>query len=149
MHIYLVQHGAALPKDVDEQRPLSKKGRNNLHKVASVLKKKEISITKICHSGKLRARETAEIFGAVLGITDIAGVRGMNPNDDVRAFCNTLTEYDVMYVGHLPHLQRVVSYLVVNSEDADVLRFSNGGIVCIENSGNHSEILWHLTPNLC
>ncbi len=149
MHIYLVQHGVALPKDVDEQRPLSEFGRNEIHKVASVLKEKEINITKMCHSGKLRARETAEIFGGVLGISDITEVSGMNPNDDAREFCNTLIERDVMYVGHLPQLQHVVSYLVANSEDADVLRFSNGGIVCIENSGNHSEILWYLTPNLC
>ena len=35
MHIYLVQHGAAAPKDENPEKPLSDSGRDDIKKMAS------------------------------------------------------------------------------------------------------------------
>ena len=53
--VYFVQHGIALSKDIDETRPLSDAGADEVNKVASMLKSNHIDVHKIVHSGKLRA----------------------------------------------------------------------------------------------
>lgn len=69
--VYFVQHGIAHPKDVDEKRPLSEAGSSEVCKVVAYLKNHEVCIVKIFHSGKLRARQTAEIFAQLLGVSTI------------------------------------------------------------------------------
>ena len=71
-----------------------------------------MTVNRICHSGKLRARETAELLADGLGIDDLVQLEGMTPMDDVGAFVGRITDPDVMYVGHLPHLDRLASVLV-------------------------------------
>ena len=77
MDVYLVQHGQALSDEQDPQRPLSDEGRAEVTKVAEFLGARQSRlidppITKVCHSGKLRARQTAEILGRHL-CPDVAG----------------------------------------------------------------------------
>ena len=62
--VYFVQHGIAVPKQVDAQRPLSEPGRAEVSRVATQLAKCKISIDTLFHSGKLRARQTAELIFA-------------------------------------------------------------------------------------
>ena len=52
----------------------------------------------ICHSGKTRASQTAEIFAEQLGVGNVVELTGMGPNNDVTVFAETLTSDDVMYV---------------------------------------------------
>ncbi len=62
MRIYLVQHGEAVAKDVDPERPLSEQGHNDVEKIATFLGNTQLGMERILHSGKLRAEQTAEIF---------------------------------------------------------------------------------------
>ena len=60
---------------------------------------------------------------------------------------------DLMVVGHMPFMQRLVSYLTVWSEEIRVYQFQNSGIVCLDNSeGTDSKldwfIKWTLNPNI-
>ena len=66
MRLYIVQHGDAVPRDVDPARPLSEQGRADIQRLADYLSEHEIEIAQIFHSGKTRAKETAEILGDVL-----------------------------------------------------------------------------------
>lgn len=149
MKLYFVQHGVALSKDVDAKRPLSDTGNNETLKVAEYLKNHKVSIGKIFHSGKLRAEQTAKIFSAHLAIDSILELQGMDPNDDPSALINKLNVDSVMYVGHLPNLQRVVSCLVSIYEDSNVVRFQNSAVVCVEITDGEGSILWFITPGMC
>jgi len=149
MPIYFVQHGLAVPESVDSNRPLSDDGREEVGAVAAHLRKAGLRVQKICHSGKTRARETAQILSEKIGDGTIGEVPGMNPNDDVEEFARGLDEDHVMYVGHLPHLGKLVSYLITGDEHAGVVRFVNGGVVCVEKGSTGYRIEWHLKPSMC
>lgn len=148
MVIYLVQHGLSLGKDVDPKRPLSEEGRREVSLVAGWLKRQGVTVSKVCHSGKTRAEETAQIFAGQIGNGILCERAGMNPMDDVKAFAESLTEDDIMYVGHLPHMERLVSYLTTGDENRGVVKFTNGGVVCVEKVDAGWSIQWILTPSL-
>ena len=62
MRLYLVQHAEALPADVDPARPLSANGRTDAERVATLLTGQVLGITRVLHSGKTRAEQTAGIL---------------------------------------------------------------------------------------
>ena len=66
MTIYLVQHGLSLPKDEDRERGLSEAGIADVKRIAAVAKGYRVPVASIFHSGKKRARQTAEIFASAL-----------------------------------------------------------------------------------
>ena len=149
MPIYFVQHGVAVPEEVDANRPLSADGRGEVEAVAAYLRNVGVTVDRVCHSGKTRARETAQILTERIGDGTLHEVPGMNPNDPVVAFAASLKEDNVMYVGHLPHLGKLVSYLVAGNENARVVHFVNSGVVCVERDSTGCQIEWILKPSLC
>ena len=66
MFLYLVQHGEALTKEADPDRPLSEAGRANVEHLAGFLAGRSLRVARVLHSGKTRARQTAEILAAAL-----------------------------------------------------------------------------------
>ena len=50
----------------------------------------------------------------------------------------------VLVVGHLPHLSRLVSHLL--DCERDLVRFENGGLVCLEQDGDAWLMASVLTP---
>jgi phosphohistidine phosphatase len=149
MPIYFVQHGLALSEQVDPNRPLSAEGRKEVERIAGYLRKVRVAVKKVCHSGKARAKETAQILSEQIGDGHIYEADGMSPNDNVIAFAAGLKEDNTMYVGHLPHLGKLVSFLVAGDENAGVTRFVNGGVVCVEKDSEGYHIAWYLKPSLC
>ena len=148
MKFYLVQHANALSKDVNEKRPLSEAGKTEVKVISSYLKRAGVVINKVYHSGKLRAKETAEIFSEYLSDGSFYPLNEINPNDDVKKFSKKLNEDDAMFVGHLPFMEKVVSLLVAKDENAQVLKFQNSGVVCIERDDSEFQILWYIMPKL-
>jgi len=152
MRAYLVQHGKARPVEEDPNRGLSDQGREEVMHSAQFLKDRRISVALIQHSGKLRAEETAHIFGQTIrcgGGPWKAG--GLAPDDDPQDFANFLRIYtdDILVVGHLPHLERVTSILLTAQPDRRPVRFANAGIVCLEKSPDRTWVLlWAVTPDL-
>ena len=152
MVVYLVQHGRSLPKEVDPDRGLTDQGRAEVEHVASKARGIGLGIPLIIHSGKTRALKTAEIFAARLtpGSQPVMEP-GLNPHDDVAAFAATLPARDnLMVVGHLPFMERLVSYIITGTPEKPVIRFRNGGIVCLEydRMENTWAIRWVLTPEI-
>jgi phosphohistidine phosphatase len=134
MAIYLVQHGKALAKDADPQRPLSPEGIAEVERIASVAAGYSVRVTEIHHSGKLRAQQTAEIMARHLEPTGgVTQKPGLGPNDDVVSLAATLSPADgVMLVGHLPSLDRLTAHMVTGVSERPVFAFQNGGIVCLD-----------------
>jgi phosphohistidine phosphatase len=149
MTLYFVQHGLALSKEVDADRPLSAEGRKEVERISSYLEKVGVTVNKICHSGKIRAMETARIFADQIGGGNMSELSGMGPNDDVREFAATLRDDKTMYVGHLPQMGNLVSYLITGDESEKVVKFANGGAVCVEEDNTGFYIEWYLKPSIC
>lgn len=144
MSIYLVQHGLSIPEGTDPERKLTEQGIADSTRIASVAKGYSVQVNKICHSGKTRALMTAEIFGTYLsppkGITQVSGI---GPMDDVKPFAQTLDHTsNIMYVGHLPFMQKLASYLVSGHEEITVFKFQNSGVVCMDKDNDAA--LWHI-----
>jgi len=148
MKIYFVQHGKAGDIDRDGERHLTVEGRSETSIVASHMKRVGISIQEILHSGKMRARETAEIFGGKLSVKRVGSIDGMNPMDSTKDFVQNIDRGDVMYVGHLPHLEKTVALLVTGNHTTNPIKVKNSGVICLQGEENQWEIAWYLTPEL-
>lgn len=151
MEIYLVQHGEAMSSDEDAHRPLTDVGRSEVAAVAVALKRHGLRVSAIWHSGKLRAKQTAVEFAEALEPDD--GVQekpGLGPKDDPERMAEALRGLAVatMVVGHLPHLSRLASLLIVDDRDREVVRFRQGGVVCLARTEEGWRIAWYLTPEL-
>jgi phosphohistidine phosphatase len=152
MQLYLVQHGESKTENEDSQRSLTDKGRHTVEQAAHLLCALGLALTRIEHSDKLRARQTAEILAARLhpheGTNQVAG---MAPNDDIEPMRKRLqTEpKDMMLVGHLPYLSRLATTLLGVERDRVVVEFRMGGLVRLDrNEGGEWAVRWVLTPEL-
>lgn len=155
MALYLVQHGVSAPKDVDPEKGLTQQGREETDGIAQVAKNYQINVSKIAHSGKNRAAQTALIFHTVLAVSaPIEIISNINPLDDVRRFAKSIKpDENALIVGHLPFMQRLVSYLSSGSEEIRVYQFQNSGIVCLDSSPGPDGtidwfIKWTLNPRI-
>ena len=80
MALYVVQHGRCLPKTEDPEKGLSAEGKSDTVRIAAVAKGYAVTVSRIIHSGKKRARETADLFAEALAPPEGTVVRdGMNP----------------------------------------------------------------------
>jgi phosphohistidine phosphatase len=152
MRLYLVQHGQAVAEEVDPARPLSETGRSDVAKVARFLAAGGLRVTQVLHSGKLRAEQTAAVLAAALapGRSPVARP-GLNPTDptDEIARAVAVWDQDALLVGHLPFMARLVSRLVAGRDEASVVAFQPGTIVCLERSDQqHWTIAWMVRPDV-
>lgn len=153
MTVYLIQHGRATPRDEDPDRPLTDEGRREVARVAAHLSRTGgPAPPRIVHSGKTRARQTAEILGEEAGDgTTVEEAGGLAPMDDPAEWAERLGEEgSVALVGHLPHLSRLAGLLLTGDPDAAPIRFRNGGVVAVErdDEGNGWVLAWALVPEL-
>src|SRR5262249_26840859 len=112
MQLYLVQHGAAKSEAEDPQRGLTAEATKTVEQMAQYLSQVTLHVDRIEHSGKERARQTAEIMGAHLHPAEGARqVAGLGPKDDFGPIYERLQNESksLMIVGHLPNLSRLVS----------------------------------------
>src|SRR5947199_10537693 len=82
MRTYLVRHGEAEREDVDPERHLTERGAEGVRRIAAAaVDELGVRPARILHSGKARARQTAEIWAGLVGV-EVAEADGMAPNDD-------------------------------------------------------------------
>ncbi len=133
--VVLVRHGEATSTIDNPERPLTIDGRRHAEKVASWLDMQGLEFDEIFHSDKLRARQTAKIFGNRLSVPParVHETAGLAPNDDPRAMADRLESEraSVIVVGHLPHLNRLASALLVAGTAALRFRFIDAGAVVL------------------
>jgi phosphohistidine phosphatase len=152
MKVYLVQHGKPVPKEENPDRPLSDGGRKDVEKVTQFLRQSGISPGTISHSGKARARETAEILSKAGDSRNKPQAReGLAPLDGVRAVAEAIQagKEDVWIAGHLPHLAKLAALLVAGDEAMPLVRFQQGGVVCLERDGEGRwAVAWMIVPEI-
>ncbi len=152
MKLYLIQHGEAKPEAEDPQRSLTARGEKEVMAVSKVAGGLQVRPSKIYHSGKLRAKQTAEIVAGALKISDLVHpAPGLNPNDDIHPWVERISKEkeDLMLVGHLPFLEKLTSFLLCEDENARLLLFRYGAIVCFDQKGDKGwAVRWILTPEM-
>ena len=153
MELYLARHGQAVPKEVDADQPLSDAGRAGVERVASALRDCGVRVRRVVHSGKARARQTAEIIGqVVLPGQDVEQIDGIAPLDSTDRLADMVASWsdDTMVVGHLPFMDKMVSRLVAGAEEPALIMFSPATVVCLrlDEDEHHWRIDWVLKPEV-
>jgi phosphohistidine phosphatase len=152
MELYLVQHGEAVSKEVDPNRPLTEPGRAEVLRVARTAHAAGVRVAAVCHSGRLRAQQTAEIFSAELQVEETPTVlAGLSPNDDPHLVGGALDSlsFPALLVGHLPHISRLCSLIITGRPDLQIAQFRMGGIVTPASDDSHAwAVSWMLTPDI-
>jgi phosphohistidine phosphatase len=134
MWLYLVHHGEAVASDVDARRPLSEIGRQAVEQLAEQAGALGVRPLVIWHSGKLRARQTAEAFWRICNpFAELAAIRGLQPGDIPHMLRDALLgeTRDVMVVGHMPHLARLLALLTTGADAADT-PFAAHGLIALD-----------------
>jgi phosphohistidine phosphatase len=153
MKLYLIQHGEAKSEAEDRERSLTARGEKEVTSVSKAAIGLHVRPSKLYHSGKLRAKQTAEIITRALKIPDllVQSTQGLNPNDDIRPWAEQISKEteDLMLVGHLPFLEKLTSFLLCEDENARLVLFRYGAIVCLEQKEDKNwAIRWILTPEM-
>ncbi len=150
MKLYLVQHGEAKSEAEDPERSLTTKGEEEVRGIARGTKRLDLRPSKVYHSGKRRAQQTAEIIANALKLP-VEPTEGLNPNDDVRPWTERISKEtrDLMIVGHLPFLEKLTSLLLCGDENARFVLFRYGAIVCLDQKEDKEwAVRWVLTPDM-
>jgi len=152
MRIYLVQHGEAKSEQEDPRRTLTDNGIGEVQKVAEFLRPLTLAADAVWHSGKARAQQTAELLVEALGAqARVVAREGLGPKDAVAGMKEPLEQAggNVMIVGHLPFLGKLVALLVTGREEPGIVEFQYGSVVCLERrAGGSWKISWMITPGL-
>ena len=149
MRIYLARHGDALPVTEDPERSLSETGRKRVSHVSNVLEQVGAGVDRMIHSGKPRARQTAEILAqSVMREPGLETASDLNPMDPVEPWVDRAAklEQDTMLVGHLPFMSRLVTKLVTGEADPELVGFPTGTVACLERT---SEGKWIIVTVVC
>lgn len=150
MKLYLVQHAEATREDEDPARPLTEKGWRDARRVARYgAERAGVRIRRVLHSGRLRAQQTASVWGEHLRDGEVGQADGLDPTADPNVWADRLSHEteDLMLIGHLPHLRRLASLLLCGDDEREVVAFENGGVICLQrDSQDRWSLPWALTP---
>src|ERR1700694_2330662 len=115
MFLYLVHHGHAVGPDVDPRRPLSPEGRADVERIAAKAAGLGATPAVVWHSGKLRAKQTAEAFWrACNALAELSATRDLQPDDPPAWIRDRLRAEprDLLIAGHFPHLPRLLAMIL-------------------------------------
>jgi phosphohistidine phosphatase len=146
MHLFLVHHGDAVGPDVDPRRPLSAAGREAVERLAAAAAAQGARPVVVWHSGKLRAKQTAEAFWrACNALAELSATKDLQPDDPPQWIRDRLLgeTRDVLIAGHYPHLPGLLALLVRRDTFA---QFPQHGVVALvtANGGETWKELWRL-----
>ena len=153
MELYFFRH--ALAEDAvgmisDFDRKLTPEGINRTRQAAQILKSLEVSPTRLYSSPLVRARQTAELLSAELGIpvqlrSELAPGFGYG---ELRTLVHDASANDhIMLVGHEPDFSVTISALTGGSE----IVMKKGGLARIEVTGYQplqGALVWLIAPKV-
>ena len=115
MKLLLVHHADAVGPEVDTRRPLSTLGEAQAARAAAEAAGRGARPDIVWHSGKLRAKQTAEAFWrACNALAELSATRDLQPDDPPAWMRDRLRAEprDLLIAGHFPHLPRLLELLV-------------------------------------
>jgi phosphohistidine phosphatase len=146
VRLLIVHHGDAVGPEVDPRRPLSLRGRDAVAKLAADAAARGAKPAVIWHSGKLRAKETAEEFWRACNpFAEFSATRDLQPGDPPEWMRDRLRgeSRDILIAGHYPHLPRLLALLLT---DGDAAPFPQNGVVALisDDEGNTWREEWRM-----
>jgi phosphohistidine phosphatase len=150
MDLYFLRHGEAdWPnwQNDDDERPLTKRGKKEMHEVAKFLKRVKANPELIVTSPLPRASQTAEIAADHLEVK-FREDELLEPGFGRAELERLLKKYagqELMIVGHEPDFTEVISELTGAS-----LKLSKGGVALVELNGSRRDgrLLWLFPPKI-
>ena len=147
MLLLLVHHGDAVGPEVDARRPLSAAGVAGVERLAAHAAAHGVRPQVVWHSGKLRAKQTAEaLWRACNALAEVSATRDLQPDDPPQWFRDRLRgeTRDIIVAGHFPHLPRLLALLVTGGEAG--VDFPVHGMVALvsEDEGDTWRELWRV-----
>jgi phosphohistidine phosphatase len=148
----LIHHGHAIGPEVDAMRPLSDRGRVAVERLAEQVRQRGMVPEVVWHSGKLRARQTAEAFWRACNpLAGFSAARGLQPDDPPVWIRDQLAgdTRSILIVGHMPHLPKLLHLLCGAQADPPGFDFPLHGCVTLEAAGTLSwKELWRIEPGI-
>jgi phosphohistidine phosphatase len=147
LFLYLVHHGDAVGPDEDPRRPLSEAGRAEVERIAAQAAANGAKPVVVWHSGKLRAKQTAEAFWrACNALAELSATRDLQPDDPPQWMRDRLRgeTRDILLAGHYPYLPRLLALLVTGGEAG--VTFPQHGIVALatDDEGDTWREVWRI-----
>lgn len=103
----------------------------------------------IWHSGKMRARQTADAYWRRCNpLAAFSAMHGLQPTDPTNWIAEAIVgeSGDLMLAGHFPHLPRLLGRLLTGDPEAGSVDFPLNGIVALEELGGKWIERWRLGP---
>jgi phosphohistidine phosphatase len=155
MNLYILRHGIAVPRGTpgikDENRPLTKDGKQKMKEVAKGMRSLKLKFDHIASSPWLRARESADIVAKAFQ-QEVEIWRPLASTEDPRQLIAALRKAEgegVLLVGHEPHLSQFVSVLISGSPDSQI-ELKKGGLCMLTSDdlifGQCATLHWLLAP---
>jgi phosphohistidine phosphatase len=147
--VYLVHHGDAVGPGENPMRPLSDRGRLQVDALAQQAAAHGAKPALIWHSGKLRARQTAEAYWRHCNaLATFSATHGLQPTDPMNWILDKIAAeaQDLMLVGHFPHLPRLLGCLMRGEPEGASAAFPLNGIVALEEVAGQWVEKWRLAP---
>ena len=151
MELLFAQHGQATSKDDDPDRPLTDEGREETRRVARSLAAAGVRVDAVWHSGKLRARQTAEIFAEGLAPEPEAEEKAfLGPTDDPAAAVDAArsAEMTVLLVGHKPFMNRLPSLLLSGEAERGVVEVRHSAVTALAEDDGAWTLRWSVRPEV-
>lgn len=158
MILYLVRHGIAEDRSLtgsDADRELTQRGTLRTAMVAKGLRKLDLKIGRIISSPYVRARQTAEIIGRVIGYQEeILFDHRLVPHAQVEEVGDLIRENDdassLMLTGHEPSMGLVISAICAHG--ALAMEVKKASVTAIEimrlRPTVMGSLMWSLPPKV-
>ena len=127
MEIWILRHAKAEeggPGTSDEERELTAGGHETMRSVARAIARLEPKLDAILTSPLVRARQTAEPVARALTLEDkLIESDALVPDADPKEILREIGKRGLpraMVVGHMPHLGRLLGYLLTGRPDTSI-----------------------------
>jgi phosphohistidine phosphatase len=143
MKLIFLRHGLAeghfsFDQDTDFERVLTEEGIEKLHKTFTLFKKNQPNIDVIFSSPLARAIQSAEIFWEYFQKADLEMMADLDILDDPLHLIEYISflpnDGTYAFVGHDPHLTKVIATLLALHPEHDFMKIKKGGICVVEGS---------------
>jgi phosphohistidine phosphatase len=144
--LWLLRHGEAVPHDAkpDPQRELTERGRDQACDAGRALRVLGVEVHLCFTSPKVRARETAELACAELGVEPVDAdelAEGFDGREALALMAGAGEDQRVLVVGHEPDFSQVVYDLTGGRVD-----MKKGGVAGVRLDGSRGELIALLRP---
>jgi phosphohistidine phosphatase len=148
MRLYFLRHGAADWPDwnrPDDERPLTKEGRRELHQVGEFLARLKAKPDLILTSPLPRASQTADIVAEHLQAR-VHEERLLSPGfgaEDLKRLRRKYPQQVLMLVGHEPDFSSTIASLT-----GGAVKLSKAGVALVELDSGKSKLRWLFPPKI-